>query len=44
MDEATINAVKLVLLGTDDPYLRASNDVSFSSQVSNVTVRLPTAG
>jgi fermentation-respiration switch protein FrsA (DUF1100 family) len=34
--------VKLVLLGRDAPYLRASNDNTFSVTVSNVTVMLPT--
>ena len=38
------HTVKLVLLGSDDPYLRLSNDVAFSVQVSNLTVTLPTAG
>jgi fermentation-respiration switch protein FrsA (DUF1100 family) len=37
------HTVKLVLLGRDDPYLRASN-LPFSVDVSNVTVTLPTAG
>jgi fermentation-respiration switch protein FrsA (DUF1100 family) len=37
------DTAKLVLLGNDDPYMRASNNVSFSVQVSNVTVSLPTA-
>ena len=36
------HTVKLVLLGNDDPYLRASNNVSFSVQVADVTVTLPT--
>jgi predicted acyl esterase len=38
------HTVKLVLLGSDAPYLRASNDAAFSVQVSNVTVSLPTVG
>lgn len=38
------HTAKLVLLGSDDPYLRMSNDTAFSVQVSNVTVTLPTVG
>jgi hypothetical protein len=38
------HVAKLVLLGSDAPYLRASNDVAFSVQVSNLSVTLPTAG
>ena len=38
------HTVKLVLLGNDAPYLRASNNAAFNVQVSNVTVKLPTAG
>ena len=38
------DTVKLVLLGNDDPYLRASNDPAFSVQVSNLAVKLPTTG
>jgi fermentation-respiration switch protein FrsA (DUF1100 family) len=38
------HTVKLVLLGSDDPYLRLSNDLAFNVQVTNVTVSLPTAG
>jgi hypothetical protein len=34
--------VKLVLLGSDAPYLRKSNDQTFTVRVSNVTVSLPT--
>ena len=34
--------VKLVLLGSDAPYLRKSNDQTFAVRVSNVTVSLPT--
>lgn len=34
--------VKLVLLGSDAPYLRKSNDPAFTVQVSKVTVSLPT--
>lgn len=35
--------VKLVLLGSDAPYLRASNDTGFVVSVSGLTVSLPTA-
>ena len=38
------HTVKLVLLGSDDPYLRKSNDTAFTVQVSNLTVTLPTHG
>jgi fermentation-respiration switch protein FrsA (DUF1100 family) len=38
------HTAKLVLMGSDDPYLRASNDLAFNVQVSNLTVTLPTAG
>ncbi|MDP9276640.1 MAG: hypothetical protein M3O76_00315 [Actinomycetota bacterium] len=38
------HTAKLVLLGSDDPYLRMSNDAAFSVQVSNLTVALPTVG
>ena len=38
------HTVKLVLQGNDDPYLRASNDLAFSVQVSNLTITLPTVG
>jgi pimeloyl-ACP methyl ester carboxylesterase len=38
------HTAKLVLLGSDGPYLRPSNDVAFSVQVSDLTVRLPTVG
>jgi fermentation-respiration switch protein FrsA (DUF1100 family) len=38
------HTAKLVLLGSDDPYLRMSNDTAFSVQVSDVTVTLPTVG
>lgn len=34
--------VKLVLLGSDAPYLRKSNDGSFTVRVSKLTVSLPT--
>jgi fermentation-respiration switch protein FrsA (DUF1100 family) len=37
------HTVKLVLLGSDAPYLRPSNDLAFSVQVSQLTVSLPTA-
>ena len=37
------DTVKLELLGSDDPYLRPSNDAGFSVQVSNLSVSLPTA-
>ena len=38
------HTAKLVLLGSDDPYLRPSNDLAFNVQVSNLTVTLPTVG
>lgn len=38
------HTVKLVLLGSDAPYLRPSNDVAFSVRVSGLTVSLPVAG
>ena len=38
------HTVKLVLLGSDDPYLRLSNDLAFGVQVSDLTVSLPTVG
>jgi fermentation-respiration switch protein FrsA (DUF1100 family) len=38
------HTAKLVLLGSDGPYLRPSNDLGFSVQVSNLTVSLPTVG
>jgi fermentation-respiration switch protein FrsA (DUF1100 family) len=38
------HSVKLVLLGSDNPYLRTSNNVAFTVQVTNLTVTLPTAG
>jgi len=34
--------VKLVLMGSDAPYLRKSNDATFTVKVSKVTVSLPT--
>jgi fermentation-respiration switch protein FrsA (DUF1100 family) len=36
------HTAKLVLLGSDAPYLRPSNDLAFAVQVSNLTVSLPT--
>ncbi|MGB7588898.1 MAG: CocE/NonD family hydrolase C-terminal non-catalytic domain-containing protein, partial [Solirubrobacterales bacterium] len=36
------HTARLVLLGRDAPYLRASNDLAFSVQVSGLTVDLPT--
>jgi fermentation-respiration switch protein FrsA (DUF1100 family) len=36
------HTAKLVLLGSDAPYLRSSNDLAFTVQVSNLTVSLPT--
>jgi fermentation-respiration switch protein FrsA (DUF1100 family) len=36
------HTVKLVLLGSDAPYLRPSNDLAFGVQVSNLRVSLPT--
>jgi hypothetical protein len=38
------HTAKLVLLGSDDPYLRMRNDAAISVQVSDVTVTLPTVG
>jgi fermentation-respiration switch protein FrsA (DUF1100 family) len=38
------DTAKLVLLGADAPYLRASNDLAFGVQVSGLTVDLPTVG
>jgi predicted acyl esterase len=38
------HTAELVLLGSDDPYLRRSDDVGFTVQVSDVTVTLPTVG
>jgi fermentation-respiration switch protein FrsA (DUF1100 family) len=38
------HTAKLVLLGSDSPYLRPSNDVAFNVQVSQLTVSLPTVG
>ncbi len=38
------DSVKLELLGSDAPYLRASNDLAFSVEVSGLTVTLPTVG
>ena len=37
------HTAKLVLMGKDAPYLRASNDAAFTVQLSNVSVSLPTA-
>jgi len=37
------HTVKLVLLGSDAPYLRKSNNPAFTVAVSDVTVTLPTA-
>ena len=37
------HTVKLVLLGSDAPYLRKSNNPLFSVQVSDLTASLPTA-
>jgi predicted acyl esterase len=36
------HTAKLVLLGSDAPYLRPSNNLLFSMSVSNLTVTLPT--
>lgn len=36
------HTIKLVLLGSDAPYLRRSNDTLFTVQVSNLSVTLPT--
>jgi predicted acyl esterase len=38
------HTAKLVLLGSDAPYLRPSNDLAFTVQVSSLTVSLPTVG
>ncbi len=38
----TGDEVKLVLLGSDAPYLRKSNDQTFTVRISKVTVSLPT--
>jgi fermentation-respiration switch protein FrsA (DUF1100 family) len=38
------HTAKLVLLGSDGPYLRPSNDAGFVVQVSDLTVSLPTVG
>jgi fermentation-respiration switch protein FrsA (DUF1100 family) len=38
------HTAKLVLLGSDAPYLRPSNNLAFSVQVSDLTVSLPTVG
>ncbi len=38
------HTAKLVLLGSDAPYLRASNDLAFSVQVSDLNLSLPTVG
>jgi fermentation-respiration switch protein FrsA (DUF1100 family) len=38
------HAAKLVLLGSDAPYLRPSNNLAFAVQVSQLTVSLPTVG
>ncbi|MDX6610147.1 MAG: type transport system ATP-binding protein [Solirubrobacterales bacterium] len=38
------HTAKLVLLGSDAPYLRPSNDLAFSVQVSKLKVSLPTVG
>jgi fermentation-respiration switch protein FrsA (DUF1100 family) len=38
------HTAKLVLLGSDAPYLRPSNDLAFSVQVSDLNVSLPTVG
>ena len=36
------HTIKLVLLGSDAPYLRASNDHAFTVAVSGLTATLPT--
>ena len=36
------HTAKLVLLGSDGPYLRPSNDLAFTVQVSDLSVSLPT--
>jgi fermentation-respiration switch protein FrsA (DUF1100 family) len=38
------HTAKLVLLGSDAPYLRPSNDLAFTVQVSKLTVSLPIVG
>jgi fermentation-respiration switch protein FrsA (DUF1100 family) len=38
----TGDQVKLVLLGRDSPYLRASNDIAFTVTVSKLTITVPT--
>jgi fermentation-respiration switch protein FrsA (DUF1100 family) len=38
------HTAKLVLLGSDAPYLRPSNDLAFAVQVSGLSVSLPTVG
>lgn len=38
------HTAKLVLLGSDAPYLRPSNDTAFTVTVSDLTARLPTVG
>jgi fermentation-respiration switch protein FrsA (DUF1100 family) len=38
------HTARLVLLGSDDPYLRLSNNAAFTVQVSNLRVTLPTVG
>lgn len=38
------HTAKLVLLGSDAPYLRPSNDTAFTVTVSDLTVTLPTVG
>jgi fermentation-respiration switch protein FrsA (DUF1100 family) len=38
------HAAKLVLLGSDAPYLRPSNDLAFTVRVSQLSASLPTAG
>jgi hypothetical protein len=38
------HTARLVLLGSDDPYLRLSNNAAFTVQVSNLRVALPTVG
>jgi fermentation-respiration switch protein FrsA (DUF1100 family) len=38
------HTAKLVLLGSDAPYLRPSNDAAFSVRVSGLTASLPTVG
>lgn len=38
------NTAKLVLAGSDAPYLRPSNDLAFTVRVSQLSATLPTAG